>query len=273
MRIVKEIVKILIDTIEWMIVKILKFFRIIDFAVPRNSHIRLTGGKNVYSYYHKGVRSYLPIVTVAQSLGVNLSENVDVLDFGCGVGRQLLHFTKNYSAPQYYACDVNKDMISYIKKNYSRVDARVNDFKPPLPFNDVSLDMIYTVSTFSHFQPADFKVWLAEFYRVLRPGGLALITTEGEVALALDPLQLAPLERDMRSVGIGYKEYAYLKAEREASHIGGINPAEGLVGSYGNTLVSPIYVRSQAESVGFELAAYSPGVIDYRQDLFALKKH
>jgi hypothetical protein len=73
--------------------------------------MRKTLGKTVRHYYLSGVSCYLPIATVALQVGIRLSEKINILDFGGGVGRQLLQFTRNFPAPAYFACDVDCSAI------------------------------------------------------------------------------------------------------------------------------------------------------------------
>ena len=76
---------------------------IIDFPVPPNSSMRKTGTHTIRKFYESGIRTYLPIAVAALREGVDLFSGIRVLDFGCGVGRQLLHFTRRYPAPSYSA--------------------------------------------------------------------------------------------------------------------------------------------------------------------------
>ena len=58
----------------------------------------------------------------------------------------------------------------------------MNAALPPLAFRDNEFDPIYGVSVFTHL-PADCqKRWLPQFARILRPGGILLLTVHGERA-------------------------------------------------------------------------------------------
>jgi SAM-dependent methyltransferase len=56
---------------------------------------------------------------------------------------------------------------------------------PPLPYENASFDYIYSISVFTHFDKTSFVCWGEELSRVLRPGGLALLTLHGRHALSL----------------------------------------------------------------------------------------
>ena len=123
----------------------LKFVHKPAFIIPPYIHMRRTGGKTVRHYYESGLKTYMPSVTAALQEGIQLDRPIRILDFGCGVARQLIHFTRDYPAPEYFACDVNADVIEFIKKNYPTVKAACNDFYPPLAYPDVFFDMVYSV--------------------------------------------------------------------------------------------------------------------------------
>ena len=59
---------------------------------------------------------------------------------------------------------------------------------PPLPYSDEAFDVIYCISVFTHLDDAHTRAWLRELKRVLRPGGVLLLTIHGEqVWQALSP--------------------------------------------------------------------------------------
>src|SRR6266705_2937246 len=100
-----------------------------------------------------------------------------------------------------------------MKKNYPSVEADLTSFRPPLKYDSDSMDMIYSVSTFSHFSPDDQKAWLLELHRVLKPGGHCFLTTEGWKSYAgLRSLFANDNEADalLAAEGILYKEFANL---------------------------------------------------------------
>jgi SAM-dependent methyltransferase len=61
--------------------------------------------------------------------------------------------------------------------------AQVNGLEPPLDHADETFDLLYAISVFTHLPGVIGVEWLAELRRVLRPGGLALITVNGASCL------------------------------------------------------------------------------------------
>jgi SAM-dependent methyltransferase len=251
----------------------------VNFPVPPYDLMRRTAGKTLWQYYHGGLRSYLPIAVLAEHEGVQLRGSTKILDFGCGVGRQLLHFCRDYPCPTYFACDVHPQSVEFIRRAYPQVVAYTSGFGPPLDYEDKHFDMVYSVSVFSHLHPNDHGPWLKELSRIVRPGGYAFLTIEGATAMRRRMATrvwrenpddaLAVLERD----GIRYAEYddlAWHKAH-EGDRFAGAKYA-GVAGSYGNTVMTPAYVRRHWSGVGFEVKSIVEGVIDRRQDVVVLRR-
>src|SRR5579863_5023887 len=92
----KTIGKAILDKYQSMKVALLRAMGVIDFPVPPNSRMRGTSSNTIRHYYESGLTTTLPIITAAYIEGLDLRASAEVLDFGCGVGRQLLHFKRNY---------------------------------------------------------------------------------------------------------------------------------------------------------------------------------
>lgn len=101
-----------------------------------------------------------------------------ILDFGCGCGRLIRHAPKLTSAALYGA-DYNRVLSKWCSENLSG-EFQTNDLRPPLGFPDRYFDVVYLVSIFTHLRLATQNEWLAELRRVVKPGGLVLITFHDE---------------------------------------------------------------------------------------------
>jgi SAM-dependent methyltransferase len=110
-------------------------------------------------------------------------EELQILDFGCGVGRVALPFFFKYRRPS-YCVDVDEASIAYLREVIPGANPLRTGFEPPLPFQARSFDCIYAISLWTHFPPDLSDAWLKETVRLLRPGGIALLTTHGYRALS-----------------------------------------------------------------------------------------
>ena len=271
----KEVAKLGINALQDAYVAVAKATGAIDYPVPPNSSLRKTSSSTIRHYYESGIRCYLPIATMALHYGVPLSGTINVLDFGCGVARQLLHFTRRYPAPRYFACDIDETSVSFVARSFPQVDAYQSSFSPPLKYAADTMDMIYSVSIFSHLTPEDHLPWLSELFRVTKPGGLCFLTTEGFTALGMMASIFAgsAAEAELRSKGFLYKEYAFLQQDLHRTvRIPLANTTMGIEGSYGNTVLAPDHIRAVWPRSGFEVLEVIDGIIDHRQDLVVLRK-
>jgi SAM-dependent methyltransferase len=251
---------------------------LVQFPVPPYALMRRTGAKSLWQYWDGGIRSSLPIAVLAEHHGVDLRSPVAVLDFGCGVGRQLLHFTRDYPRPRYAACDIHPQYVGFVARAYPQVSVSVSAFDPPLTYADDQFDMLYSVSVFSHLHPDTHAPWLKELSRVVKPGGYAFLTIEGATAVRMRMARkvwgenpdeaVAALERD----GVRFSEYKDLAWQKSHEGEGFVGMKYGGVdGSYGNTAMTPGYVRQHWSVSGFDVVAVVEGVIARRQDVVVLR--
>ncbi len=141
-------------------------------------------------------------------------ENIDVLDWGCGPGRVIRHMPAVLgNGNRYYGSDYNEAYIRWCAENLAGIDFRRNELMPPLPFGDASMDLVYSVSIFTHLSEAAHRAWITDLHRVLRPGGLLLTTTHGNATMAnLTPEELVVYNRgqlvERAQVKEGHRMYA-----------------------------------------------------------------
>ncbi|MDI6896838.1 MAG: class I SAM-dependent methyltransferase [Methanocella conradii] len=100
-----------------------------------------------------------------------------ILDFGCGWGRVSRCFLREVSAGRLIGCDCIPDMVKLCNDTIKDYRFIRNDPLPPLQFDDNTFDLLYAFSVFSHLSEAAHKAWLREFYRVMKPGSILILTT------------------------------------------------------------------------------------------------
>ena len=97
------------------------------------------------------------------------NKDMNVLDFGCGIGRITFPFSEKFDT-NIYACDVDKSAIQYIQENSETIKAQTTLYDPPLPFEDGFFDLVYANSVWTHFPEDSEAAWLKEMSRVTKPG-------------------------------------------------------------------------------------------------------
>jgi SAM-dependent methyltransferase len=107
-------------------------------------------------------------------------EEKRILDFGCGAGRTLRHFSAEAAQGEFWGCDIDQASIRWMEEQMCPpFHVFINGAEPPLDQPDSSFDLIWAISVFTHL-PSSWSRWLIELHRVLKVGGLLLITFMGE---------------------------------------------------------------------------------------------
>lgn len=276
LRLLKSFAKRWVDVAFGMKVMGLRALGAVDFPVPPNHNMRKTSSHTVRHYYESGLTTVLPIAVSAMHEGFDLDCELDVLDFGCGAGRQLLQMTRLFPRLTLSGCDVDSDCIQSVQKLYPQVDAYTNAFDPPLRYGDSSFDIIYSVSIFSHLAPGDRDLWLYELARVLRPGGIALLTFNGLRSLRRSHsrgVHLQHSEDDLDRKGFIFESAdTDTEISRRTSRPVFGESLTGVPRKYGNIYHHPKSLQRYFEIGDLELRGHLSGIIDQIQDLIVLKK-
>lgn len=125
----------------------------------------------------------------------NLKPDNKILEIGCQYGRITMYFTEILSnegtfdgidiIPEAITSCTNNITPRYPNFNFTLVDLYNKWYNPngkiktseyQLPFPDKSFDFTCLVSVFTHMLPSDMKNYIKEISRVLKTGGICLIT-------------------------------------------------------------------------------------------------
>ena len=172
-----------------------------------------------------------------------------VLDVGCGFGRLARPLVRHLDADEgrYEGFDVDRDAVGWCRRAYSRRHPnarflRADLFHPRFhpggahsaveyrfPYDDGAFDLVVATGIHPHMLEAETAHYLAEYARVLAPGGRLFATffvlddasrarmAAGEATLQfLDPEgHIAVLSEDLPEEGVAY-DAAWLAAELAA---------------------------------------------------------
>jgi SAM-dependent methyltransferase len=114
------------------------------------------------------------------AVGRSLEDFDRLLDFGCGCGRFLRHFGAIADQVEINGTDIDAKMIEWLRANVPYGSYDVAPHEPPLPYPDHHFDLVINHSVFSHLDERMQDLWLGELRRITRPGGLLLLTVEGQ---------------------------------------------------------------------------------------------
>jgi SAM-dependent methyltransferase len=127
----------------------------------------------------EGFTFFSTVKHYAQQLGRPLDRGTRVLDFGCGWGRILRCFLKDCQADHVQGVDVVPEFIAACRETFPY--GRFDQLRPlpPTPYANSSFDLITAYSVFSHLAEHASLAWVQEFARLLSPGGIMAVTTQG----------------------------------------------------------------------------------------------
>ncbi|MDA3839064.1 MAG: class I SAM-dependent methyltransferase [Candidatus Delongbacteria bacterium] len=152
-----------------------------DIVLPPHFMLFESFGKMDYaSYYEKGKESADDILELLEKH--HTLENINLLEWGCGPVRILRHIPeiladKNLSV---YGSDYNPETIKWDKASFKNINFSKNELLPPLEYDDNFFEVIYCISVFTHLDEETELKWFNEIVRVLKPGGIFLLSIHGE---------------------------------------------------------------------------------------------
>ncbi len=153
---------------------------------PASVRMRIGVGNHILRNHQYFIDTGNYIVTELREKGY-LNPDSHVIELGCGCGRNALAFSKYLSEKgRYIGQDVDREMLGWCKKNlqsqnvtfydvdvfstvYNPKGKPITDYK--LPADDNSIDLIFSISVFSHLIYGDTAHYIRESARVLKKGG------------------------------------------------------------------------------------------------------
>lgn len=178
-----------------------------------------------------------------------------VLDWGCGCGRVMRHLSRWITPDRLAGCDIDREAIDWMRAAYPRHDLRIISPDPPTPYEDGAFDLVIGVSIFTHLDERYERLWLDELARIVRDGGLVVVSVHGPTAtpphLADDLIARGRI--DERSGGAHFFE-PYTSADY-----------------YRSTFVTERHVRAEWAGA-FEVRAYLERALARHHDLVVLRR-
>jgi SAM-dependent methyltransferase len=210
---------------------------------------RVVGGYWPDTFLISGQETADNIEFVLAKVGQSIRSFEHILDFGCGCARTARFMIPHGAAEKPVCVDVDEAQIRYCKVVLPSLGEyiRIPD-APPMPLDAKRFDLIYSISTFTHFRDDFQHHWLRELKRVSAPGGTLILTIAGpRNRKYASPEDLQRLDRE---------GFSFIQGTQRGSH----NP-----GYYHVALHSHEYIRSVWGEY-FEIAAIVPEIINNNQD-------
>jgi SAM-dependent methyltransferase len=156
---------------------------------PAKLRIRVAGTADLDWFLDSGRLAEEALRESLARAGTQLEDLTAILDFGCGCGR----VTRRLAGlpGDVRGSDFDGIAVDWCRKHLPFASFTQNGLEPPLAFPDGDLDLVYAFSVLTHLPVPTQHAWVEELTRVLRPGGLLLVSTHGERYLE----RLSPAEQ------------------------------------------------------------------------------
>lgn len=105
---------------------------------------------------------------------VTSAKKAKILDLGCGTGELIIERVSAINYPEIYAVEIDETHFRQIKKLGIKV--KKTDIEKGLPYKDNYFDIISANQIIEHLVNVDY--FMEEIYRVLKPGGYVILSTE-----------------------------------------------------------------------------------------------
>ncbi len=143
---------------------------------PARLRFKVSENASAEDFLRVGRRTAENLKGALDDAGFALTAGMAALDFGCGCGRTLLWMAPQFPGVRWHGSDVDAEAIAWCQANLRDAACVENGPLPPFAFEAETFDLVFGVSVFTHLSESYQRAWLAELRRVLKPGGLLLLS-------------------------------------------------------------------------------------------------
>jgi len=165
----------------------------LSYIPPYSARVRSNGVRGQFGGKH--FAHYGNIITQVLRRHTDLTRNSQVLEIGCGCGRNAIALNQILSDGTYIGIDIDKRSIRACRTNkllskkvfsFDLLDVHNAMYNAQgntpassyiFPFSDKRFDIIFLISVFTHMLPEDVSNYIKEICRMLKPDGKCLIST------------------------------------------------------------------------------------------------
>jgi SAM-dependent methyltransferase len=199
--------------------------------------------------------------------GFTLAPGARALDFGSSSGRVVRVLAAVRPDVVWLGCDPNRPAIEWAAANLPVAEFFTNEQEPPLPLERGTLDAVFGISIWSHFDEGAGLRWLAEMHRVLRPGGLLVMTAAGlrNVAVLTDGWDVPAEYARAAWAAVSANGFWWAEAFGADGDWGVVHPG------WGSAYFTPEWLLTRI-TPDWSLRVYQPGRLLGVQDLYVLER-
>jgi ubiquinone/menaquinone biosynthesis C-methylase UbiE len=178
-------------------------------SLPDEQNFVRTGGKGTtaVSFAVGGVTTALKISRIVNSV-LAKNDPLTILDWGIGCGRVAVPIKRHFfPTAQVIGVDVDSFNIAWCQKYITDIETSICDFYPKINVLDQTIDVVYGISVMTHLTEDVQEIWLRELKRILKPGGISILTIHGDYSLVAQRRQTPTVFRQLSMFGISDISY------------------------------------------------------------------
>lgn len=143
------------------------------------------------------------------------------LDLGCDDGKWTMKMAKVIGTKDVYGTEILLESVKKAEK--SGVNVKRSNLNEKLPYKDSTFDIVHSNQVIEHLNDTD--MFMDEIYRVLKPGGYAVISTENlaswhnifALILGFIPFSLTNISSKKAAIGNPFAPHAGKEATAASS--------------------------------------------------------
>jgi SAM-dependent methyltransferase len=230
-------------------------------GLPPDDIQRNTTGQAGVATLREAFSFYKDCLEAFERSGARLSEGSRLLDFGVGWGRTARFFLRELSKQDVFGIDVDPDLIAICRETFQSDNFFTCDPFPPTQFPEAHFDVVVGFSVFSHLSEDACQRWMAEFHRIVRPGGLLALTTRGRFFFDYCQSLASSPDSYARSLAQMFDDFDTAKSQYDTGHFvhtakGGVAGAGARSGAYYGETFIPEQYAAKAWSHLFSLLEF-----------------
>ena len=149
---------------------------------PEVLRLMVAGTDDSEWFLTAGERATESLTALLAKAGIALHQCRSILDFGCGCGRVIRHL--RHLPAELHGCDTNPVGVEWCDENLPFARFEVNALESPLEYDAESFDLVYALSVFTHLPLELQSRGMNELRRILKPGGVLMLSLHGDAMLA-----------------------------------------------------------------------------------------
>lgn len=151
-----------------------------DVTMPPDFYLYETYTLSYKDYYYDGKETAKDIIAHIEQRYDVFRHGLQFLDWGCGPARVIRHFPQLLPRANLYATDYNLKYVDWCRNNIKGISFSANGVYPPTTYQSSFFDIVIGLSLFTHLSEENHHAWLNELHRILKPDGIAFLTTQGK---------------------------------------------------------------------------------------------